>query len=470
MTIVAKESSNPHSSPGTFREIPSVTDAVEHVSSVAAPTFSPSALIGLTQRVLACARGEIASGMPLTREVILQRIIDDLTAMERPRLAPLLNATGIIIHTNLGRAPVSAETAGAMTSAASSYVPLELDPKSNARGGRMNELSNLIQLLTGAEATLVVNNNAAAVLLTLSAIAFDKEVIVSRGEAVEIGGGFRIPDVMRQSGAVLVEVGATNRTYARDYQNAITARTAAILKVHQSNFRIEGFTAFAPIEELVEVGNAANIPVINDLGSGALLDVSQFGLASEPTIQQSIDTGVSIVTASGDKLFGGPQAGIICGEARFVREIERHPLARAVRADKTCLAGMAATLRHYLRDDAVERIPVWRMIAASETELRRRAEAIFSGLPRISESVKIVPSKATTGGGSLPGEEMQSWALSIGAVNGKPVHEVALALRKGQPRVFGRIHEDRLLLDLRTILPEDDQQLGEAIKAATAGH
>ncbi len=465
---MANQSSEAKTPDASFRELPSVSDAVAQVAGTSTPILSIAALTAVAQRTIDRARREIVSGIQLDREVILQRVAGDAIALESPRLAPVLNATGIIVHTNLGRAPVSFETADAMAAAASSYVSLELDPESNTRGGRTSELTNLMQLLTGAEATLVVNNNAAAVLLTLSALAPGKEVIVSRGEAVEIGGGFRIPDVLRQSGAILVEVGTTNRTYASDYQDAITDRTAAILKVHQSNFRIEGFTAAASLEELVVVGKAANVPVINDQGSGALLDVSQFGLANEPTIQQCFRAGVSIVTASGDKLLGGPQAGLICGEARYVSQIERHPLARAVRADKSCLAGMAATLRHYLRGDALERIPVWRMIAAPESELRQRAELIAGQLPHLAGSLETLPSKATTGGGSLPGEELLSWSLCLGSAAGLSVDAIAMNLRTGQPRVFGRIHEDRLLLDLRTILPEDDQQLCEAVIAATA--
>jgi L-seryl-tRNA(Ser) seleniumtransferase len=422
------------------------------------------------QRSFDRARAQIAGGASLSRAQILEQLADEARSFLRPRLETILNATGIIVHTNLGRAPVSQATADAMARAAGGYVPLEIEPETNLRGGRMSELTGLMQLLTGAEATLVVANNAAAVLLTLSALATGREVIVSRGEAVEIGGGFRIPDVMRQSGATLVEVGTTNRTYPRDYEDAINDRTAAILTVHQSNFRIEGFTASAATEELVAIGRAANVPVVSDLGSGALLDVSRFGLASEPTVQESISAGASIVTASGDKLLGGPQAGIICGDERYVRQIAGHPLARAVRADKTCLAGLAVTLRHYVQGDAEQQIPVWRMISASESELCRRAERIAALLPDLSASLEVVPAEATTGGGSLPGETLPSWALSIRRSSGSSVDEIALRLRTGRPRVFGRIHEHRLLIDLRTVLPEDDERLIAAIAAAIAAN
>jgi L-seryl-tRNA(Ser) seleniumtransferase len=470
MVSVAKGSGSSAVSPESFREIPSVADAAAHLERVVPAVLSPSASTTLVQQALGRARAQIAGGATMSRAQILQQLEDEAKALQRSRLEPSLNATGIMIHTNLGRAPVSRATAEAMAFAAAAYVPLEIDPESNRRGGRMDELTGLMRLLTGAEATLVVNNNAAAVLLTLSALASGREVIVSRSEAVEIGGGFRIPDVMRQSGATLVEVGTTNRTYARDYQNAITERTAAILTVHQSNFHIQGFTARPAIGELVALGRGANVPVVSDLGSGALLDVSRFGLAAEPTVQESISAGISIVTASGDKLLGGPQAGVICGTEQFVLQIAGHPLSRAVRADKTCLAGLAVTLRHYVQSDAEQQIPVWRMISVGESKLCRRAEQIASQLPNLNDSLEVVPAESTSGGGSLPGEILPSWALSIGGLAGGSVNEVALRLRTGQPRVFGRIHENRLLLDLRTVLPEDDERLIAAITAATTAH
>ena len=255
--------------------------------------------------------------------------------MERPRLTPVLNATGVIIHTNLGRAPVSAETAEAMRAAAAHPVPLEIEPESNERGGRMREIAGLLRALTGAESALVVNNCASAVLLVLAAVASGKEVVVSRGEAVEIGGGFRVPDVLRQSGARLVEVGTTNRTYARDYAAATTEETGAYLKVHPSNFRAFGFVHSASTAELVVLAREHGLPVLEDLGSGALLDTSRFGLAPEPTLIGAIEAGADLVMASADKLLGGPQGGIIVGAASWVERVARHPLARAVRADKT---------------------------------------------------------------------------------------------------------------------------------------
>lgn len=334
----------------------------------------------------------------------------------------------------------------------------------------MREISDLLRVLAGAEETLVVNNNAAAVVLVLASLAAGREVIVSRGEAVEIGGGFRIPDVLRQSGARLVEVGTTNRTYARDYREAVGPETAAILKVHPSNFRMIGFTATPAVDELVAVGAAASIPVIEDLGSGALLDTARFGLTHEPTLRESLDAGVAVVMASGDKLLGGPQAGIIAGRRELVARIAAHPLARAVRADKTCLAGLAATLRHYLAGEAEAMVPVWRMISARVCDLERRADAVVSVFEGGSLRVERVRTQASVGGGSLPGEELPSVGLRLSLPGRAATPEmVARTLRTLRPTaLFGRLHDDAVIVDLRTVLPEDDPALVEILAAVAA--
>ncbi|MEA2527321.1 MAG: L-seryl-tRNA(Ser) seleniumtransferase, partial [Thermomicrobiales bacterium] len=315
--------------PNPFAALPSVSSLLQ-LARDGGTRFTDATLTPLLQRILAEARVDIATGVPLSRGEIERKALDEIVALRRARLTPILNATGVVIHTNLGRAPVSVEVAEAMATVAAGYVPLEIEPDSGLRGGRMREISTLMSLLTGAEETLVVNNNAAAVLLTLSALAFGKSVIVSRGEAVEIGGGFRIPDVLRQSGATLVEVGTTNRTYAWDYAGAIDGATGVLLKVHPSNFEITGFTASASVAELAGIARADGISVVEDLGSGALVDTQRFGLRPEPTIGASLAAGAAIVTASGDKLLGGPQAGIIAGSRDWVKRIEAHPLARAV--------------------------------------------------------------------------------------------------------------------------------------------
>ncbi len=381
------------------------------------------------------------------------------------RLAPVINATGVVLHTNLGRAQVSAETADAMRAAALNAVALEIEPEDNTRGGRMTDITALMRLLTGAEATLVVNNNAAAVLLVLTALANGRSVVVSRGESIEIGGGFRIPDVLRQSGARLVEVGTTNRTYPIDYESSIDDSTAVLLKVHPSNFQISGFTASATVGELVPIAKRSGCVVAHDLGSGALLDTARFGLAQEPLIQESIAADADITMASGDKLLGGPQAGIIAGRTDVIEQIERHPLARALRADKSCLAGTAATLRHYVRGDAEQAIPVWRMISATPTQMNDRGAAIRQQLAVAGVEVNMVNSQSTIGGGSLPGQEQQSIAIAITA-DREPIAEVARRFRTGHPGVFGRIEDGRLLLDLRAVLPEQDEQLVDAVLAA----
>jgi L-seryl-tRNA(Ser) seleniumtransferase len=377
---------------------------------------------------------------------------------------PVINATGVIIHTNLGRAPLSRAAVDAIIQLARGYVNLELNLEDGRRGSRQAHLQSLFQQLTGAEAALVVNNNASAVLLGLSALAAGKEVIVSRGEAVEIGGGFRIPDVLGQSGATLVDVGTTNRTYIRDYEEAITENTAALLKVHASNFRVEGFTASVEPKELVELGQRHGIPVLHDVGSGCLLNSEKYGLTHEPTPQESIAAGAGLVFFSGDKLLGGPQAGIVVGISELVQSLERHPLARAVRIDKLSLAALTATLLHYLRQEADQQVPVWRMIAAPAEAIKERAQHWLS---KLEYAASIVPSRAAIGGGSLPGETLPSWVLGLYCqdVPGGP-EEVMRRLRSADPPVIARIEADRVLLDPRTVLPEEDDALLRALRVA----
>lgn len=395
------------------------------------------------------------AALPPVEEVI-QSLLTELGRLDTSHLRRALNATGVILHTNLGRAPVSMETAAAMAEAAASYVPLEIELESGRRGGRMAEIERLLQALTGAEAALIVNNNAAAVLLVLSALAFGREVIVSRGEAIEIGGGVRIPDVLAQSGARMVEVGTTNRTYARDYEAAIGPATAALLKVHPSNFHISGFVHRPEASELSEITRRKGVALVEDQGSGVLLDPSRFGLSGEALVSESLVAGVDIVTMSGDKLIGGPQAGIIVGRRDLIERCMRHPLARAVRADKATLAGMAATLRHYARGEAEQRIPLWRMIFAPLQSLFDRANQLRDQLANAGVLVSIRTTTATVGGGSLPGETLPSVGLAIG---GPRLDERLRQFRLGDPPLFARIENDELLIDLRTILPEDDDIL-----------
>ena len=424
--------------------------------------LAPAHATPLVAGAIEAARAAILAGEtggPDARERALQR----LHLLLEPKLRPLINATGVILHTNLGRAPVSTATAAAMADASRAYTPLELDLATGGRGGRMAEIAALLATLTGAAACLIVNNNAAATVLTLAALTAGRAVILSHGEAVEIGGGFRIPDVMRESGATLVEVGTTNRTYARDYEAAITPETAALLKVHSSNFRVIGFTHAATIAELATLARARGLPLIDDIGSGALRDTVPFGLGHEPTVADSVRDGATVTLFSGDKLLGGPQAGIIVGAREEIARITRHPLARAVRADGATLAGLAATLRHYLRGEELAAVPVWRMIALREHELHERAAVLRLALGEERSGATVVPVRSTVGGGSLPEETLPSWALAFDsaslAARGLTLDSAAAALRAGDPAVVARIADDRLLLDPRTIFPEEEPAL-----------
>ena len=451
----------------SYRNIPSVTAILIDRELMAATSLAPSYVRMVVADELDCVRRDMTEGAILGADDIRNRLLTRFASIDRQRLAPIINATGVIIHTNLGRAPVSSESAAAMASAAASYTALEIEPDSNQRGGRMQEINELMRLLTGAEATLVVNNNASALLLTMSALVSGRSVVLSRGEAVEIGGGFRIPDLLRQSGATLVEVGTTNRTYATDYAEAIDEQTGAIAKIHPSNFRVLGFHHEAAIEDLAEIARFHEIPLIDDVGSGALLETTAYGLSAEPTIGHRLAQGSSIVTASGDKLLGGPQAGIIVGAAHYVNRIARHPLARAVRADKTCLAGLAQTLRHYLRGEAHECIPIWRMIVADQESLRQRAELIVSHLAAAWTNAEIVNTTAAVGGGSLPGDTLPSVGIALLNRAGITIDALARSLRVGSPAVFGHIEQKRLVFDLRTVLPEEDALLIKALQAVS---
>jgi L-seryl-tRNA(Ser) seleniumtransferase len=362
-----------------------------------------------------------------------------------------------------------------MALVASGYSNLEFDLDEGERGSRYTHLEPALRQLTGAEAAIAVNNNASALLLVLSVFAEQRakdepprEVIISRGQAVEIGGGFRIPDVMAQSGVRLVEVGTTNRTYLRDYERAITPQTAAIMRVHTSNFRVVGFTKAPSLQDLGRVAHEHGLALLDDLGSGCLLETAQFGLAAEPTVAQSLAAGADVCMFSGDKLLGGPQAGIIAGRGDLVEAARRHPLARAVRLDKTTIAGLHATLLHYLRGEALTEVPVWRMIAAPVEEIEARAKRWKRSL---GSRAKVVDGRSMVGGGSLPEESLPTKLVSIasrGAGKGAWVTNLARRLRTSEPPVMGRIESDALLLDPRTVAPAEDAELVAAVKRALA--
>ena len=382
------------------------------------------------------------------------------TLSDSPR--PLINATGVIIHTNLGRAPLSDRAIAAARAAAAGYSDLEFEVEEGIRGSRRSHVESLLRELAGAEAALVVNNNAGAVLLCLSVMARGREVIVSRGESVEIGGAFRIPDILAQSGARLVDVGTTNRTRSSDYEAAIGPETALLLKVHRSNFRVVGFTEETPAGDLCELGKRFSIPVMNDLGSGTFLDTSKFGLEHEPAVQESVAVGVALTTFSGDKLLGGPQAGLIVGRRELVDTLASHPLARALRPDKMCLAALRATLIHYAAGEAIERIPVWRMIATRPEDARRRARSWAKSLPDRYPR-EIAARASAVGGGSLPGQSLPTYALGIGPAPETSVEQVAAKLRAFETPVIGRVENGHVWLDPRTVLQGEDRIVARAL-------
>ena len=392
-------------------------------------------------------------------DLILAQTDSLLSAWTKPTLIPVINATGVILHTNLGRAPLSAATIHAMNVVSRGYSNLEYDLEKGTRGSRLIHAESILQKLTGAESALVVNNNAAAVLLVLSALANKKRVIISRSQLVEIGGGFRVPDVMKQSGAKLVEVGTTNRVHLRDYENALQESTALVMSVHPSNFKIIGFTEEPDLKDIVEVSHQASAFVVDDLGSGALLDTAKYGLAHEPTVQESLAAGTDVVCFSGDKLLGGPQAGIIVGRKVLIDKIKKHPLARAVRADKVCLAGISATLLHYLKNDAEREIPIWKMMSLTLKQVRGRAEAWKKEVGQGN----VVEGESTVGGGSLPGESFKTYLLSLDV---KSPDKFLKKLRDQNPPIIARTENDKILLDPRTILPEQDGALLAGLKNA----
>jgi len=454
-----------------FRRLPSVDRVIseERIKQLER-TYPHELLVNLIRQRLERERLSIAVGNPCSSiSKIVESICIELRQLENPSLRPVVNATGVILHTNLGRAPLSREAMAAMDTVARGYSNLEFDLNSGNRGSRHTHIELILCQLTGAEAALVVNNNASAVLLGLTALARRKEVIVSRGQAVEIGGSFRIPDVMRQSGAKLVEVGTTNCTYIADYEQAITPHTTTLLRVHASNFQVTGFTHSVTLEEMVTLSRRYDLPVFDDLGSGCFLDTTAFGLDPEPMVQQGVAIGTGLVFFSGDKLVGGPQAGIIVGRKQLIDKLKKHPLARAVRIDKVRLAGMAATLIHYLKGEAVEKIPVWQMISAPLDEIDQRARMWAEALNDLAE---VIEGESMIGGGSLPESTLPTRLVAIngrGKRKGKNIAQtLARRLRGEEFPIIGRINGDVLLLDPRSVLLKEDQIVLSVLQSLAA--
>ena len=479
-----------------LRRLPAVDRLIQHPIVVAAAGDLPAPLVvDLARETLAAARQTIGGGAPAPAlDALAAEVAARIAARTTPSLRWVINASGVIIHTNLGRAPLSRAAQEAMVAAAG-YSNLEYDLATGRRGSRYAHAAPLLARVTGAEDGLVVNNAAAALVLMLTALAQGREVVLSRGQAVEIGGGFRIPEIMRQSGATLVEVGTTNRTYLRDYEAAITAQTAGLLRVHASNFRVVGFTAAVAPADLAALAHSRDLWLVDDVGSGALLDPRAYGLAAEPLVHDSLTAGADLVCFSGDKLLGGPQAGIIVGRAALIDRLRRHPLARALRVDKVTLAGLEATLLHYLRGEAPRTVPVWQMIGAASADLAARVEGWAARLRAAGLPAGTVAGRSAIGGGALPGETLPTTLLALAPESasglavapeapaapleseeageapspGGAVSRLAARLRQGTPAVVARVERDLLLFDPRTVLPGQDEDLLAAILRAWTG-
>lgn len=458
-----------------LRQIPSVDELLNGARLGALLRRADRQLVvEITRAALAEMRERIAGtypirALPLRREEIEAAIADEVERILSRSLVPVINATGVILHTNLGRAPLLPAAAEEVRLAATRYSNLEYDLEAGSRGKRDVHTSQLLERLTGAEAAIVVNNCAAAVLLVLSALAKGGEAIVSRGELIEIGDGFRIPEIMAESGAILREVGTTNRTKLEDYEKAITDRTRVLMSVHPSNFQMTGFTDKPELTELVALSKKTNLPLIEDLGSGCLLDLSEFGI-QEPTVRQSVEAGVSLVIFSGDKLLGGPQAGIIAGKKELVERVRRHPLFRALRVDKLTIAALEATLGAYLRR-AVDEIPALRMLRTSSAELTRRADQFLrqlrERLTATGVTVDLVEGESLAGGGSTPAQSLRSPVFHIRSERHSAA-EIERRLRRGTggASVIARIEDDHVVIDLRTVFEDQEQELAAALVVA----
>ena len=444
----------------SLRDIPSVDQILKHPNTEQLlVSFGRDWTTLAVREVLNAAREDLKAGKPCPSQTeLITMVSHELETQAKLSLRPVINATGVILHTNLGRAPLSEDTLAQIQAVGASYSTLEFDLHAGKRGKRDVHAADQLIRLTGAEAALIVNNNAGAVILVLSALAKSKKVAISRSQLVEIGGGFRIPDVMKQSGAKLIEVGTTNRTNRADFEVAIAEGAKMLLWAHQSNFQIVGFSSSPEIAELGNLAHQKGVPLVVDLGSGAVVDTSRFGLRHEPTAMEVLAAGADVVCFSGDKLLGGPQAGIILGRSDLLEKIRKHPLYRALRADKLCLAGLNATLLHYLKGEAEEKIPLVRMLALKPDEIKTRGEVWIAELGYGS----LVEGRSTIGGGSLPGQDLPTYLLALRC---KSIPRATAALRQQDPPIIARVQEDLLLLDPRTILPWQEKDLLKGLKS-----
>jgi L-seryl-tRNA(Ser) seleniumtransferase len=451
-----------------LRSLPSVHQLMESVSA-RMPEAPPSVLRRVCRESVEEERSRLlAGGEAAGADEVAETALHSLRRALRPTMENVINATGVMLHTAIGRAPMPPAAVEAATAAARGYTVLQWDRESGRRGHRDDHVEGLLTEITGAEAATVVNNNAGATLLVLSALCRGREVVVSRGQLVEIGGAFRIPEVMRQSGAVMREVGCTNRTHIRDYAEALSEETAALLRVHPSNYRIRGFSGFPALSEMVELADSHGLPVIDDLGAGSLVDLSLFGLPHEPTVIDSLGDGASVTTSSGDKLIGGPQAGIITGRKELVDSIRRHPLARALRVDKMTLATLAATLRLFLEDREyiVEHHPVYAMFAASSESLEERAAGLLEKLELPDGcSAEVIHTDSYVGSGSLPDTAIPSFGVAVGAPD---PDALARSLRTGSPAVASRVEDGVLKLDVRTLQAGETDTLAGLVSREAA--
>lgn len=446
-----------------FRSIPSV-DALLKTMDDLVSQFGRPITTKATRIVLDDIRERLKQENNLDLKNVDYRIkvLSQLEAWLSLPIESVINATGVVIHTNLGRSPLSDETLAAMVHTATAYNTLEFDLENGKRGHRDGHIETVLQLITGAESGFIVNNCASAVFLSLSALAKGRKVIIPRSQLVEIGGGFRVPDVMKQSGAKLVEVGTTNKVRLSDYSTAFEEIAqpdqVVVMRAHQSNFKIVGFTEEPALEEIINLAHSRGSIFIDDLGSGALISTEKYSLAHEPTVQESVLAGSDLVLFSGDKLIGGPQAGILVGKKAIINKLRKHPLARVVRADKTTIAGVHATLIHYLKDEYEQKIPIWRSINRSLSDIKQRAENLIA----TTGKGRLIEGKSAIGGGSLPGETQPTWLVGIEVAS--PMDYLA-KLRHNSPPVIARIEEGMVVFDLRTIEPKDDHIIAKILNS-----